>query len=57
LNPLYSNSSSRPSLAEFARGMTPERAKAQIDQMLSDGRLTQEQLRNAEQVARRMGFR
>ena len=37
---------------EFARGMNPEEAKAKVEEMLSNGQMTQEQFEKFSEMAR-----
>lgn len=50
--PFNQGQTTAPSFREFAASTTPEAAKNQIEEMLKSGRLTQEQLNQAEQMAR-----
>lgn len=56
MNPLFKKQTMRPSLAEFAKSITPDQAKQRLDQMLAKGEITQAQIRQAESIARSMGL-
>jgi hypothetical protein len=46
-----------PSFNDFMRSMTPESAKAQLDQMVKSGQLTENQLQQAIEMARQFAPR
>ena len=60
MNPLLSNSSSMPqrqqppNLMEFIKSTDPQQAKAQVEQMLRSGQITQGQCSQAFEQAKRL---
>lgn len=63
MNPLLQNTQSQPSMnniLDFARNTTPDAAKAQLDQMLASGAISQQQLdqlkQQAQNIAQMLGI-
>lgn len=56
MNPLLQTSNQSPltSFNEFARTMTPEGAKSQLEEMVRTGKLSESQLQQAIELARQL---
>ena len=56
MNHLYKAPQTKPSLTEFMKTMTPEKAKQQLEQMVQNGSVTKAQIEQAEQIAKTFGL-